>query len=79
MAKTAKDPSPPSFEEALRELEVIVQNMETGQLSLEQSLASYQRGVDLLRHCQGTLSAAEQKIQLLEGNKLSDFSDPASA
>ena len=50
--------------------------METGDASLEQSLAAYERGVGLLKHCQETLSAAEQKLQLLENDVLRDF-EPA--
>ena len=47
--------------------------METGKLSLEESLAAYQRGAALLRHCQGALAAAEQKIQVLEAGQLQDL------
>lgn len=65
--------SVPSFEAALAELESIVQNMESGKLSLEESLAAYQRGAALLKHCQAALSAAEQKIQVLEGEELRDL------
>jgi exodeoxyribonuclease VII small subunit len=69
----ANAPPPPSFEAALAELESIVQNMESGKLSLEESLAAYQRGAVLLRHCQGALAAAEQKIQVLEAGELRDL------
>ncbi len=68
----AKTPSaPPSFEKALSELESIVDGMESGKLTLEESLANYQRGVELLKHCQGTLAAADEKIQQLEATSLS--------
>ena len=50
--------------------------MEAGDASLEQSLAAYERGVVLLKHCQETLSAAEQKLLLLENDVLRDF-EPA--
>lgn len=72
MSKSAPS-APPSFEASLAELESIVQNMEEGQLSLEQSLAAYQRGVELLKSCQGTLGAAEQRIAVLENGKLKDL------
>ncbi|MDO6385862.1 exodeoxyribonuclease VII small subunit [Uliginosibacterium sp. 31-12] len=62
-----------SFEQALSELEGIVAAMERDDLPLENALASYQRGVELLRHCQGTLAAAEQKIRILENNQLTDL------
>lgn len=73
MNQAANDKPPPSFEAALAELESLVQGMESGQLSLEESLAAYQRGAVLLRHCQGALAAAEQKIQVLEAGQLQDL------
>jgi exodeoxyribonuclease VII small subunit len=74
MPKAAPPIHPISFEAALEELESIVQTMEAGQLPLETSLAAYQRGIELLKHCQDALAAAEQKIQILEGGALRDFS-----
>lgn len=73
MSQAANDKPPLSFETALAELESIVQGMETGTLSLEESLAAYQRGAVLLKHCQDTLAAAEQKIQVLEAGELRDL------
>ena len=73
MSQASNDKLPPSFEAALAELESIVQGMETGKLSLEESLAAYQRGTVLLKHCQGALTAAEQKIQVLEAGQLQDL------
>ena len=73
MSKSAHPPAAPSFEAALAELEAIVQNMENGQLSLEASLGAYQRGMELLKACQSTLAAAEQKISVLEGGELRDL------
>lgn len=68
--------SPPvSFEAALQELERIVQAMESGDAPLEASLANYERGVALLKICQGRLAAAEQKIRLLENGDLRDLTD----
>ncbi len=61
------------FEAALAELEQIVQNMEKGQLPLEESLAAYRRGSELLKHCQHLLSDAERKILILEDGALHDF------
>ncbi len=65
--------APASFEAALAELENIVQSMEGGKLSLEDSLAAYQRGAVLLKFCQTALAVAEQKIQVLEAGELRDF------
>ena len=62
-----------SFENALEELEAIVARMEDGKLPLEESLGAYQRGAQLLRHCESKLSAAQARIAVLEGNELRDF------
>lgn len=73
MGKPISPIAPVSFEAALAELEAIVREMEAGQMPLEQSLAAYERGAALLKYCQEALGAAEQKLQVLEGGKLSDF------
>ena len=65
------------YEAALLELEQIVQRMEGGQLPLEESIAAYRRGSELLKHCQQQLADAERKIQVLEEGALRDF-DAAS-
>ena len=57
-----------SFEEALGELETLVEKMEQGELSLEESLKSFERGVELTRTCQEALKAAEQKVEILSQN-----------
>lgn len=67
----AKAPTAPkSFESAIAELEAIVQEMENGAISLEQALERYQRGAHLLKHCQETLQAAEQRVRQLENGVL---------
>lgn len=53
------------FEKALKELEQLVEQIEEGDLSLEQSLQLFERGVALTRACQQALQHAEQKVQLL--------------
>jgi len=63
----------PSFEEALTDLERIAQAMEGGNLSLEESLSAYKRGMELLKLCQGQLADAEQKVQMLENGSLKDL------
>lgn len=55
------------FEQALAELEQLVERMEQGELSLEQSLKDFERGIALTRACQGALKDAEQKVQILTG------------
>ena len=61
------------FEAALAELAQIVQSMEGGRLPLEESIAAYRRGSELLKHCQQQLGDAESKIQILENGVLRDF------
>lgn len=73
MVKPARNAPPVTFEAALAELEDIVRAMEAGQLPLEESLTAYERGALLLRHCQDTLSTAEQKLQILENAGLRKF------
>lgn len=57
--------SPPNFEQALEELERIVERMEQGEITLEESLKSFERGILLTRTCQQALQDAEQKVQKL--------------
>lgn len=56
------------FEKSLDELENLVRDMEQGELSLEQSLAAFERGVKLTRECQSALKTAEQRVQQLIQN-----------
>ena len=77
MAKSQIKALPATFEASLAELEAIVRDMEAGQLPLEESLAAYERGALLLKHCQEALGAAEQKLKILENGTLHDF-EPAS-
>jgi exodeoxyribonuclease VII small subunit len=67
-----------TFGAALGELEQIVKSLETGQLELEESLARYERGVALLRACQGKLAEAEQRVTMLIG-ELESESETGSA
>ena len=62
-----------SFEAALAELEKLVAGMESGQLSLEQSLAAHKRGLELAQYCQAKLAQAQQQVQVLEANTLQAF------
>lgn len=74
MPKSTTPTTPADFETALRELEALVATMEAGQLSLEQSLAAYKRGAELMQFCQKTLNEAQTQVRILtESNKLEDF------
>jgi len=55
----------PDFESSLKELETLVGKMEQGELSLEESLSHFERGVQLSRTCQQALKDAEQKVEIL--------------
>ena len=55
----------PSFEVSLEKLQMAVKKLESGELSLEQSLAEFEEGVRLTRTCQEYLSAAEQRVEVL--------------
>lgn len=70
----SKTTPPISFEQALAELEALVSQMESGQLPLEQSLASYKRGAELLQYCQKSLTDVEQQVRLLnDANTLQPY------
>lgn len=63
------------FEKSLETLEQLVLKMETGQNTLEEALADFEKGVQLIRHCQLALQQAEQKIsQLTQDDTLEPFS-----
>ena len=57
--------TPPDFEHALGELEATVDKLEHGDLSLEDALKHFERGVALARDCQTSLKQAEQKVEIL--------------
>ena len=60
----------PNFEQAIDELDALVRKMESGELSLEDSIAAYRRGAELARFCQAKLADAELEIKRLEGDLL---------
>lgn len=65
--KPAPDLSPVAdFEQSMLALEDLVARMETGDMTLEDSLAAYERGVSLYRRCQGALEQAELRVRLLD-------------
>jgi exodeoxyribonuclease VII small subunit len=67
------DSAPVGFEQALAELETIVACMESGELTLEQSLSAYKRGAALLQYCQLALKDAQQQVKVLESGVLRDL------
>jgi exodeoxyribonuclease VII small subunit len=74
-AEAAAEPSSiAQFEQSLDELEQLVAKMEGGELSLDESLRSFERGIALFRNCQNALEQAELRVKLLL-----DPNDPDSA
>lgn len=57
------------FEEAIADLQQVVEQLESGDLSLEDSLAAFEKGVGLVRYCNKKLSEIEQKVELLVKDK----------
>ena len=70
---TSKDKLP-DFEKSLAELESLVEQLESGELSLDDSLRQFKRGVELTRHCQDVLTQAQQTVE-----KLLDIEDDSTA
>lgn len=70
------DNEPENFEHALAELEALVTSMESGELTLDESLKAFERGVKLARRCQTELKHAEQKVQILNADgTIENFDD----
>ena len=57
--------STPDFEQALAELEALVARLERGDMPLDDALKTFERGVELTRQCQGSLKAAQQRVEIL--------------
>jgi exodeoxyribonuclease VII small subunit len=63
--RMTKAKRPPDFEKSLAELEAIVEKLETGDLPIEESLKSFEKGIALTRDCQGALDAAQARVDIL--------------
>lgn len=76
-----KDKKSVDFEQQLESLETLVESLESGDLSLEDSLKSFETGIKVARECQQALKAAEQKVELLmrQGDELISQPFDASA
>jgi exodeoxyribonuclease VII small subunit len=62
---TTKKAKAVDFEQALGELEAVVERLEHGELPLEEALRQFERGIELTRSCQASLQAAEQRVEIL--------------
>ena len=76
-----KDPTPKPFESALEELEQVVDRLESGELSLEESLEAFEKGVGLVKYCNQKLNDVERKVEILVKDKegklqLQPFEEP---
>ncbi|HUH59868.1 MAG TPA: exodeoxyribonuclease VII small subunit [Candidimonas sp.] len=69
------DIAPIDFETALGQLEALVAQMESGSLALDESLAAYEKGVELAKICQRRLDQAEQQVKVLQDNLLKPLAD----
>lgn len=67
--KSANIPKSTKFEDALGELEELIENLESGEQSLEESLVQFERGMKLSKFCQQSLTDAEKKIKILMADK----------
>jgi len=78
MAKKSPNEASPvaQFEQSLEELEQLVEKMEAGDLSLEQSLTAYERGVVLYRQCQQALEQAQLRVRLVSDPAQPEKSEP---
>lgn len=75
MKKTA---APKSFEEAVKRLEALTQAMQSSEMPLEDALAAYQEGNELVKYCQEKLAQVEQKLQVLDAGEIKELNlDPS--
>ena len=70
--KTCPDPKQMSFEQAVQELESIIERIEQGEVGLEQSLDEYRRGGTLIKRCRDILDVAEQQIEKMTAQETAD-------
>lgn len=68
----------PNLEKDLAELNTLIEQMESGDISLDLALSHFEKGVKLIKQCQGALNDAEQKVKILVDNHLQDFDDEPS-
>jgi exodeoxyribonuclease VII small subunit len=76
LAVTKKANKLPDLEESLAEITQLIDKMEHGEQTLEQSLTHFERGITLVKHCQQVLEKAEQKVQLLVKQNNQDVLTP---
>lgn len=65
--------TPKSYEEAIQQLEKITESMQNNDLPLEEALAAYEYGQELVQYCQQKLAEVEQKLQVLDNGELKEL------
>jgi len=75
MPKNVPPDTPPSFEKAMEELEAIVEELEAGELTLDQSLERYERGIKAVKDCRKVLDEAEHKLKILVSDEEGNFGE----
>ena len=73
---STKQAGTPDFEQALADLEAVVERLERGELPLEEAVAQFERGIVLARSCQDALKQAEQKVEILLERSLQSEPEP---
>ena len=68
-----KSPAPKTFEAAIKRLETLTQAMQNSEMPLEEALAAYQEGNELVKYCQTKLAEVEQKLQVLDADGLKEL------
>ena len=68
-----KSPAPKTSEEAIKRLETLTQAMQNSEMPLEEALAAYQEGNELVKYCQTKLAEVEQKLQVLDADGLKEL------
>ena len=68
-----KSPAPKTFEAAITRLETLTQSMQNSEMPLEEALAAYQEGNELVKYCQTKLAEVEQKLQVLDADGLKEL------
>lgn len=74
-APAGADPAGMPYEDAIEELETLIDRIESGEIGLEDSISAYERGVALLSRCRSALEQAEQRIETLDAARLGDAGD----
>lgn len=68
----------PDFENNMKALEGLVERLESGELSLDDAMKTFEQGIKLTRECQAALDQAEQKVQILLGQDANEHLEPFS-